>query len=78
MSLTKKQKWGLWRAIFIFITALLITLRTIKLHKDHLIDRPLSIVIVESLMIIFIIFLVWNTIKFTKDAVDIFKEKRHG
>jgi len=78
MGLTKKQKWGLWRAIFIFITALLIVLRTVKLHYDYLVNRPLSIVIVESLMIIFIIFLLWNTIKFTKDAVDIFREKHHG
>ena len=68
----------MWRAIFISITALLVVLRTVKLHYDYLVNRPLSIAIVEGFMIFFIIFLLWNTIKFAKDAVDIFREKPHG
>jgi hypothetical protein len=78
MALSKKQKWGLWRAIYIFFLVAIVSLRTGKLHKDYLINPPVSIMIVEGLLVIFIIFLVWNTIKFTKDAVDIFKEKRDG
>jgi len=78
MGLSKKQKWGLWRAIYVFILVLIVLLRTYKLHKDYLVNPPVSIMIVEGLLAIFIIFLAWNTIKFTKDAVDIFKEKRHG
>jgi hypothetical protein len=78
MSLTKKQKWGLWRVVYVFIRAAIVLLRTFKLHKDYLVNPPVSIMVVEVLLVVFIIFLSWNTIKFTKDAVDIFREKRHG
>jgi len=73
-----KEKQALSRILFALVLMILVILRTVKLHREYAINMPYGVMITESLLCVFSIFLFVHTVRFVNEAKVIFKKRKHG